>query len=105
MNNLSTFSSKAPLTLGGALLTTALSTPLYAHGYYNNPKAVQNGSYAVKSNKTPETFSGVQIRSSPQDMNIDNMIISVFEKMSKESVVTDSEIAKIMSDNMLDLLL
>jgi hypothetical protein len=105
MNNLSTFSSKPQLTLGGVLLSTALIAPLYAHGYYKTANSYQSGSFELKSTETPETFSAVQIRPYNEEMSIDDMLITVFERMSKESTITDDEIARIMSDNMLDLLL
>ena len=47
----------------------------------------------------------VQIHSYRQDMNIDEMLVNVFERMSRESEITDNEISKVLSENMLDLLL
>ena len=47
----------------------------------------------------------VQISSYQQDINIDEMLVYVFEIMSRESKVTHNEISKVLSENMLDLLL
>ena len=35
----------------------------------------------------------------------DEMLVNVFERMSRESKVTDNEISRVLSENMLDLLL
>lgn len=105
MNSLNILSTKGSRTLSGVILSTALTTPLYAQSYYKDTELFPNGSFEVKTKKTPETFSAVQINSYQQDMNIDEMLVNVFERMSRESKVTDNEISRVLSENMLDLLL
>ena len=40
-----------------------------------------------------------------EDERYDEMLMNVFERMSRESKVTDNEISRVLSENMLDLLL
>ena len=54
-------------------------------------------------NKTSKTFSALGVTNPTDVHEVDNLMLQVFEKISKNSKPLDPEFAKILSDNMLDL--
>lgn len=93
-------------TLTGVILATALSSAsinTYANKSLPHSDAFYKVAMPADLNKTSETFSALGLSNTSNVNEVDNLILQVFEKISKNSKPLDSDFAKILSDNMLDL--
>lgn len=106
MSSLRISSSITP-TLTGIVFATALGsasintfanvavTPHHHEAFHKAP--------SIDLNSTAQTFSSVALTHPSQISEIDNLMLQVFENISKDSKPLDEKFAKILSDNLLDL--
>lgn len=94
-------------TLTGVILATALSSAsinTYANtSFSHNHDAFYKAAMPTDLNKTSKTFSALDVINASDVHEVDNLMLQVFDKISKNSKPLDPEFAKILSDNMLDL--
>lgn len=94
-------------TLTGVILATALgsaSINTYANkSLPHNHEAFYKVATQNDLNKTAKTFSALELVNSSDVHEVDNLMLQVFEKISKNSKPMDPEFARILSDNILDL--
>lgn len=106
MSSLSMSNSISP-TLTGVILATALGSASFNSyaSYLNNVHSSDtfHKTQELDLSKTSQTFSAISIDKDHEEVEIDNLMIEFFEKISKNSKPLDPEFAKILSDNMLDL--
>ncbi|EHU3426937.1 hypothetical protein ACT4ZY_13970 [Acinetobacter baumannii] len=85
--------------LGGASInaypTPNMGIPPHHEAFYKTSQ------FDISS--TSETFSPLALSNSSEINEIDNLMLQVFEKISKDSKPLDEKFAKILSDNILDL--
>lgn len=95
-----------PSTLSGVIVLSALSLiPLQAHSNYTPLSASTNSHFELKDkivfgSKSAETFSPILETTSS---NTNQLLVEVFEKMYKNSSPLDADMAKVLSDNVIDL--
>lgn len=105
MSSLNIRASITP-TLTGVIFATALgsasistyanhSMPSHHEALYKTPQ--------IDLNKTSQTFSSLVLSNQFDIHETDNLMIQVFEKISKDSKPLNEKFAKILSDNILDL--
>ena len=94
-------------TLTGVMLATALgsaSINTYANkSLSHNHEAFYKVATQNDLNKTSKTFSALGLLNPSDVHEVDNLMLQVFEKMSKNSKSMDPEFARLLSDNILDL--
>ena len=94
-------------TLTGVILASAVSSAsinTYANkSLSHTPEAFYKSVAQTDLNKTSKTFSALGVTNPTDVHEVDNLMLQVFEKISKNSKPLDPEFAKILSDNMLDL--
>lgn len=99
MIQLNRASGNSPSTWSGIVMLTALATAPIAHGHtnhFNYPKADKH----IATIKSSQTFSDVvEVKSE----STGDMLVRVFERMSKESKPLDEDFARVLSEDMFDL--
>lgn len=98
MIKLNRVSGNSPSTISGIIMLTALATtPAHSHAnYFNQAKADNN----IIMNKSSQTFSDVL---EVKVVSTEDLLVRVFEKMSRESRPLEEDFARILSEDMFDL--
>lgn len=98
MNQLNRISGNSPTTLTNIVMITALATaPVQSYaGYYNDPKTEEN--IVVKN--ASETYSSI---TETKTHSAEAMLVRVFERMNEGSKPLDDDLARVLSENILDL--
>lgn len=106
MTSLSLRNSVTP-SLTGVIIATALgSFSLNSHAsssIHPNTHDIINKMEQVSSISTPGTFSSVDVKSSYLNDNLDNMIVELFEKISRDAKPLDADFSQLLSENFADL--
>ena len=99
MIKLNRVSGNSPSTISGIIMLTALATtPAHSShaNYFNQAKSDNN----IIMSKSSQTFSDVL---EVKLVNTEDLLVRVFEKMSRESRPLEEDFARILSEDMFDL--
>lgn len=108
MSNLQLRKSISP-TLSRIVFATALSSACIAANANANANLMHNseinytGGYQINFGKTSHTSSSFLLTNDLEAYMVDDLMLQIFENISKDSKPLDEKFARILSENLLDL--
>ncbi|WP_151956096.1 hypothetical protein [Acinetobacter guillouiae] len=106
MSNLQLTKSISP-TLSRIVFATALSSACIAANananLMHNSEINYTGGYQINFGKTSHTSSSFLLTNDLEAYMVDDLMLQIFENISKDSKPLDEKFARILSENLLDL--